>query len=365
LITGRIVRISTKAIFKNRELNSAHPSMLFDGGILISFVIVVLAYAAQITNVIRGTAADTTLRVHTYQLDASATSRKGPALGAGVQIQIDGKNAGVTDATGTLSTSVTPGPLNIVGRIPAKAVGTVEVTIADGQTLDVDLFLDFDKEAIEDATLSADEITNQLLDASFATLTLRFKSNVATVPVKSIDSIDLLDREGNAVSRLEASFSACADGVIHASNISSLRTQFQKQQGIIALRVMASAANGLVYENDVSFYLAQFKVSGTLVAPPSFPTLNNAGIKISMTLLGTPFMLTAITGVDGSFAFPRFPRGTIALNSSTQQQGKFYYGQGQLLLNRDSSVSVVMRNEEDVKNGVKPLTVTSAGAPIP
>jgi hypothetical protein len=84
-----------------------------------------------------------------------------------------------------------------------------------------------------------------------------------------------------------------------------------------------------------------------------------------MTLLGTPFMLTAITGVDGSFAFPRFPRGTIALNSSTQQQGKFYYGQGQLLLNRDSSVSVVMRNEEDVKNGVKPLTVTPAGAPVP
>jgi len=76
-------------------------------------------------------------------------------------------------------------------------------------------------------------------------------------------------------------------------------------------------------------------------------------------------MLIATTGADGTFAFPRFPRGTIALNSSTQQQGKFYYGQGQLLLNRDSSLSVVMRNQEDVKNGVKSLTVTPAGAPMP
>jgi hypothetical protein len=282
-----------------------------------------------------------------------------------VQIQINGKNAGVTDATGTLSSSVTPGPLNIVGRIPSRAVGTTEATIADGQTLDVDLFLDFDKEAIEDTSLSADEITNQLLDASFTTLTLRFKKNVVPVLVKTIDSIDLLDREGNSVSRLERSFSVGTGGVMHASNVSSLRNQFQNQQGIISLRVMVSAADGLVYENDVSFYLAQFKVSGTLVAPPSFPVLNNDGIKLTMTLLGTPLVLTATTAADGSFAFPRFPRGTIALNSSTQQQGKFYYGQGQLLLNRDSSVSVVMRNQEDVKNGVKPLTVTPAGAPMP
>jgi len=359
------VSILGKMLSGNRKPASEKWLIFFGRGSLFLFALLPFSSAARITRVANGGAADTTLRIYAYQLDASAVNRKGPALGAGVQIQINGKNAGVTDGTGTLSSSVTPGPLNIVGRIPSQAVGTAEATIADGQTLDVDLFLDFDKEAIEDAALSADEINNQLLDTSFTTLTLRFTRNVEPLPVKSIDSIDLLDREGNSVSRLEGNFSVGADGVIHASNVSSLRTQFQKQQGIIALRVMASAANGLVYENDVSFYLAQFKVSGTLVAPPSFPALNIAGIKITMTFLGTPFMLIATTGADGTFAFPRFPRGTIALNSSTQQQGKFYYGQGQLLLNRDSSLSVVMRNQEDVKNGVKSLTVTPAGAPMP
>jgi hypothetical protein len=73
-------------------------------------------------------AAATTLNVHTFIFDASVPNGKGPAHGAGVQIQINGETAGVTDAMGSFSMMVTAGDLNIVGRIPAQAVGS-EITI--------------------------------------------------------------------------------------------------------------------------------------------------------------------------------------------------------------------------------------------
>ena len=308
---------------------------------------------------ITGVALATILNVHAFQLDTSIAGGKGPALGAGVQVQINGKDAGVTDSSGTFSTPVAAGALEIFGRIPAQAVGEAEATIATGQTLDVDVLLDFDKEAIEDASFSADEIANQLLDVNFSTLTLRFTRAGAPVLVKTIDSIDLLDRNERPVSRLEGNFSVDAQGVIHGSDISALKSQFQAQQGIMTLRVMASDANGIVLQNSVVFYLARFNVSGILVAPPSFPALNTSGIQVSINLLGTPLTLTTTSGAGGTFTFPHFPVGLIGFNSSTQQQGKFYYGQGQLLLNRNVFVSLVMRNQDDVKSGVPPLTVTT------
>src|SRR5207302_1345963 len=155
--------------------------------------------------------------------------------------------AGVTDATGSLSTSVAPGVLNIFGRIPSQAVGSANVSIAEGQTLNVNLLLDFDKEAIDDAALTADEIVNQLLDISFTTLTLHFNKNNAPVVVKTVDSIDLLNRNGDPVRRVEGNFTVDAQGVIHGTNIAALKSLFQGQQGLMTLRVMASDANGLVY----------------------------------------------------------------------------------------------------------------------
>jgi hypothetical protein len=318
----------------------------------------------SVTVQITGVGTATTLNVHAFQYDTTLPDGQGPALGAGVQIQINGKDAGVTDATGTFSSAVAPGALNIFGRIPSQAVGSANVSIADGQTLDVNLLLDFDKEAIDDAPLAADEIANQLLDANFTALTLRFTRNDSQVPIKTIDTIDLLNRNGDPVSRVEGNFSVDAQGVIHGANIPALKSLFQGQQGLMTLRVMASDVNGLVYQNDVSFYLALFNVSGTLVAPPSFPTLNTGGIQVTLTLLGTPLNVTTTSAADGTFTFPKFPVGLIGFKSSTQQQAKFYYGQGQLLLNRNVSVKLVMRNQDDVKNGVPPLTVTTVFAPL-
>lgn len=319
---------------------------------------------SSVTVQITGVGVATTLNVHAFQFDTTLPDGKGPALGAGVQIQVNGKDAGATDATGTFSSPVAAGSLSIFGRIPSQAVGSASVSIADGQTLDVNLLLDFDKEAIDDAPLAADEIANQLLDANFTTLTLRFTKKNTQVPVASIDSIDLLNSKGDPVSRVEANFSVDAQGVIHGSNIVALKSLFQGQQGLMSLRVMASDVDGLVYQNDVSFYLARFNVSGTLVGPPSFPALNIGGIQVTLSLLGTPLSATTTSAPDGTFTFPRFPLGLIGFKSSTQQQAKFYYGQGQLLLNRNVSVKLVMRNQDDVKNGVPPLAVTTVFAPF-
>jgi hypothetical protein len=313
---------------------------------------------------ITGVTPATTLNLHAFQFDPSAASNKGRALGAGVRIQINGRDVGMTDIAGAFSTTVSPGIVNITGKIPSQAVGQTNLTIAEGQRLNVDLLLDFDKEAVDNALLTIDEAANQLLDVDFTALTLRFTKNSVQVPIATIDSIDLLNRSGDPVGRTEANFSVDAQGVIHGSNITALRSLFQAQPEIVTLRVMASDSNGLVYQNDVSFYLARFNVSGTLLAPPSFPALNAAGIEVEVTLLGTPLTLSTTSESGGAFSFPRLPAGLIGFESSTQQQGKFYYGQGQLLLKRDVSVYVVMRNQDDVKNGVAPITVTTAFSPL-
>jgi hypothetical protein len=306
----------------------------------------------------------TTLNVHAFRYDPALADGKGPALGAGVQIQINGTDAGVTNGCGLFSSPVTPGALNLVGKLPSQAVGSANTTISAGQSLDIDLLLDYDKEATENPPLTAEEVTNQLLNTNFLTLTLRFIKDGAPVPIKTIDSMDLLNGEGTPVSEVEKYFSVDTQGVIRGADIRALQSLFQDQQGIMTLRVMASDVSGLVYQNGLSFYLARFNISGALVAPPSFPDLNTAGIQVGMTLLGTPLTLSTISGPGGAFTFPRLPAGSISLNSSTEQQGKFYYGEGQLALNRSVSVSLVMRNQNDVKNGVPPLIVKTALVPL-
>jgi hypothetical protein len=62
----------------------------------------------------------------------------------------------------------------------------------------------------------------------------------------------------------------------------------------------------------------------------------------------------------GRFEIESFPSGPIAFDCVTVFEGKYYYGQATLVHSGPRSVTLVLRNLEDVKNGVAPLRT---GAP--
>lgn len=235
-----------------------------------------------------GEAANATLAIRVFELDPAQPDGKGPALGAGVNIRIDGEEAGVTDGTGRLSVPVAPGDYNVTGTLPPLAAGGVFVSAPAAQAYEVDLLLDREKEATEPARVVIGEVNGQLLDGSFAALTIRPLSKGAPAALQTLDSIDLLQPDGSPVEILDGYFQAPgADGAIRASNVNGLRAQLESRTGELKLRVMVSDAAGAVYQGTASFYLARYRVSGRLKAPPSYPGLAVSGIPVKLTLLGT------------------------------------------------------------------------------
>jgi hypothetical protein len=306
---------------------------------------------------ITGEQQEALLKARAFEFDADAPDSKGPPLAAGVTIRIDGADVGVTDETGALTVVVQPGEHEVTGILPGKAIGSSTFTGTLGQTANVDLLLDFDKEVIEETDLACDEVTGSRLDATFSSLTLRFTRNGATLPMKAIDAIDLVRADGSPISILDGYFEVTPEGAIRATHLPALRAQLEAQQAAITLRVMASDEGGLVHANKLTFYLARFRVTGALTAPPSAPALNVEGITVQLTVLGTPLTFTTVSGPGGAFEFTRIPRGLLSFNASTLQNGQYYYGQGQTLISYSLAVNLRMRGQVDIINGVPPISV--------
>lgn len=317
----------------------------------------------KLTLQITGVSQNPSVKVRAFELDASAPGRKGVALGSGVTIRLNGADVGVTDDSGALNLQVQPGTYEVSGLIPGRAIGVpVNISAAPSQVLNVDVLFDFDRELVQETELQCDELQNQLLAGDFASLTLRFTRNGALVPLKTIDSIDLLRPDGSPSSILDRSFTVGDDGVLRATPaaLGTLRTQFQGQPQSITLRVLATGADGLVHGNKLTFYLARYRVTGALAAPPSAPALELAGIPVQASVLGTDLTLSAVSGPGGAFEFPGIPRGLLSLRATTLQAGKYRYGQGETPLNQNILVTLPLRGLTDIRNNVSPLTVRAA-----
>jgi hypothetical protein len=292
-----------------------------------------------------------TLTVRAFLPSDAATDGRGDPAGAGVIIRSAGVEYGATGEDGTATVQVPAGTHNVEARLYPSNAGEAEVTLAPGEVRAVDIVLDEGKELTESTTLVLDEAPDGVLGRNFTTFRLRFLDGETTVPLTEFDEV-ALDPHGAAPVFVEGMFALQADGSIAATNVAALRNLLLQRPGAIELRVHGTDARGRTHDRTVKFYLSRFRVRGTLIAPPSFTGLNTSGVVVTGTILNTDLVFTAVSDAAGVFEFPLLPTGNLEFRSETLQNGKYYYGQGILVLGRDTSLRVNMLYTDDLLAGV-------------
>ncbi|MDF9505066.1 hypothetical protein P5808_24710 [Bacillus cereus] len=300
-----------------------------------------------------------TLIVRTFLLDETAPNLIGGPAGEGVYIRVNGEMVGITGPDGTLTIQVPSGALIVEAIVPSFSQGEALLTLAVGSTGVANILLDDGKEVIEPSALVLTESVEGVLPKNSSSITLYFEQDGELVVLERLDQVELLDRDGNLVESLD-SFFEISGGNLVATDVLGVIEALQPQAAHqISIRFTGVDTLGFTHSDTVRFYLGQFQLVGTLVPPPSNPSLNIANLPVEVKLLGTPIVFTRNSDANGRFEIESVPIGNIEFNSQTFEDSSFYYGQGTFFLSEDRVVFVIMRNVVDIVNGVPPLTLDS------
>jgi hypothetical protein len=120
----------------------------------------------------------------------------------------------------------------------------------------------------------------------------------------------------------------------------------------VILNVEGQDAAGRTHANEVRFRVGQFKLAVTLSPPPSNPGVPVANVEVFVSVVGTAIRIRAVSDATGHFEIASLPHGTLAFDSETAAEGKYYYGQATMPHSSDGSITLVMRQVSDVVKGV-------------
>jgi len=292
-----------------------------------------------------------TLTVRVFLPSDAAADGRGDAAGAGVIIKSAGVEYATTGAEGIATMQVPAGTHTIEARLYPSNAGEAEITLAAGETRTIDLILDEGKELTEATTLALDELQDGMLNRNFTSFTLRFLDGEATVALHGFEDVTL-DPFSAAPISVESLFALQPDGSLMATNLSALRSFLLQRSGAIELRAHGTDGRGRIHDRTLKFYLSRVRVRGALIAPPSFPGLRTVGVNVTATILNTDLVFNAVSDASGIFELPLLPSGNLEFRSESLQNGKYYYGQGILVLNGDKSLRVNMLYTDDLIAGV-------------
>lgn len=307
-----------------------------------------------------------TLIVRTFDVDFNAVDERGAPAAGGAIVRINGLESGITGADGTLTLEVAAGEIEVDAIVYPSTSGSRTVTTTAGQRHTADVVLYDSMEPVEPTALEMAEAPDAVLDRTFTTATFRFvEANDAVVPMKKVYLAEL-NPEGDS-QMLDASwFAPQANGTVSVTNMTAFRNAIFAASGEIQLRLRAEDTRGRLHDAVVTFFLARFRISGRLYAPPSNQALNVAGLTVVGKVLNTPIVLYATTDVGGRFTFPLLPSGNFEFKSESLQDGRWYYGQGVLVLDANYDLSVNMLYTDDLAAGIPEFSAqfaaTSAGA---
>jgi len=290
--------------------------------------------------------------------DVADDGIRGPAP-AGVIININNNEFGVTDADGRLTLQAPQGNIRVEAKLYPSSIGYASVSQEPTEHSQIDIILDEGKEIYENSTLVMDQLQDSVLDRNFNALTLRFLNcDGKSIVLHHVSWINLLDPRGGANTYVEQLFSLQPDGTLILNDIATFKSLLFARSGKILLDVEGYEIDGRGHRKTIEFYVSSYRVTGQLVAPPSKPDLSVAGISISATILGTDLELNTVSDTNGYFEFPLLPKGNLSFTGETVQGGIYYYGTGIVVLDGNKSLTVNMLNTVDLLNGVERFIVT-------
>lgn len=297
-----------------------------------------------------------TLTVRTFDVDFNALDNRGAPAAGGAIVRINGVEVGTTGADGTLTTEVAAGEVEIDAIVYPSTSGDATATLTAGQTASVDVVLYDSREPVEPTSLELAEAPDGVLDRTFTTATLRFvEANDALVSMKRIYLAEL-NPEGDSRMLDAAWFTTQANGTVAVTDMTSFRNALFATTGEIQLRLRGEDARGRLHDAVVTFFLARFRITGRLYAPPSNQALNVAGLTVVGKMLNTPLVIYATTDIGGRFSFPLLPSGNFEFKSESLQGERWYYGQGILVLDANYDLTVNMLHTDDLAAGIAEFT---------
>lgn len=181
--------------------------------------------------------------------------------GAGVHIRIDGETLAITGEDSTASFVAPSGTHEITAVEPSMAIGRKSVELVAGETKEITIRLDSDKEVIERTELSLVQKEEGVVDAEFDEFVLRFLQEGETVPLSRVDYIDILAPEGGQPTRIDGLFELEDNGSLVAQNVEELRALLlERADEQIEIYAQAYDPEGFTHGGTVRFHLGQFRI---------------------------------------------------------------------------------------------------------
>jgi hypothetical protein len=303
-----------------------------------------------------------TATVHTMQLEFDSIGNSRAVSASGILVTVNETPVGRTGTDGTLTVQVPPGPLRVEAIQPPTSWGEAELDLAPGATGTTTIVLDPEKEVGEDSDLVLAEAEDDIVPASSRSFTLRFMREGIMVPIAAVSYVDVEARDGTQP--VTDYFTTGADGAVVATDPAKLFKAIAAHlDDTVTLRVYAEDGAGGGHEDEISFRVGQSRLTVTLAAPPSNPSLSVSNVPVAFSIVGAGIAIERVSDANGRIEIESFPHGNVGLECVTTSGGKYYYGQATLVLSGPRSVTLVLRHTSDLLKGVQPLVTQPAVGP--
>jgi len=304
-------------------------------------------------------AAMATLTIQTYESDETAPPSHRRRSEGVAYITVDGLRLGQTGPDGSGTLRVPSGRLRVEGTRYPASWAEADLTLAPDSSRTVPIVLADSKEPAEDTELVLVEAVDDIIPASSPSFTLRFMDDDKLAPITELWHADLLDRHGNSKDSVDKLFEV-RDGAIVAVDPTAVFEAMKDQLAeTVTLQVTAEDGAGRTHAGEVRFRVGLFNLTVTLSPPPSNPALPVSHVEVIVSVVGTAIRIRRVADAGGRFEIAGLPDATLAFDSETVADGKYYYGQTTMRLSSDRSVTLVMRHVSDIVKGIPPLKTTA------
>jgi hypothetical protein len=304
-----------------------------------------------------------TATVHTMRLEFDPNGTSRTVRASGILVTVNERPVGRTGTDGTLTVKVPSGPLRVEAMQPPNSWGEGELDLAPGATGTTTIVLDPDKEVGEDSDLVLAEAEGDIVPASSKSLTLKFMREGTMVPMAAVSYVDV-EARGGGIQSVTDYFRTGADGAVVATDPARLFKAIAAHlDDTVTLRVYAEDGAGGSHEDEISFRVGQSRLTVTLSAPPSNPSLPVSNVPVAFSIVGAGTAIERVSDASGRIEIESFPHGTVGLECVTTSGGKYYYGQATLVHSGPRSAALVLRHASDLLKGVPPLIIEAAAGP--